>query len=93
MNKSQLVLQIASRMDSTKPTAEAALNAVIESIAESLAKGEAVSLVGFGTFNTAKRRSKVGRNPKTGDQMTIPETTVVKFKPGKSLKEIVQVKA
>lgn len=93
MNKSQLVLQIASRMDSTKPTAEAALNAVIESIAESLAKGEAVSLVGFGTFNTAKRPPKVGRNPKTGDQMTIPEKTVVKFKPGKSLKEIVQLKA
>ena len=70
----------------TKKDAEKAVNAVFQSIEEALAKGEKVQLVGFGTFETKERAARVGRNPRTGDEIAIPATKVPGFKAGKALK-------
>lgn len=71
----------------TKKDAEKALNAVVESIEESLARGEKVSLVGFGTFEVRSRAARKGRNPQTGEEITIEAARVPAFKAGKSLKD------
>lgn len=89
MNKLDLVNAIAKEADVSKKTAEASLTAVLDSIKGSLAKGEKVSLVGFGTFETRKRAARKGRNPQTGKEMKIAAKTVPAFKPGKALKDAV----
>lgn len=72
-----------------KGQAAAAVDAFIESVKECLQKGEKVSLIGFGTFQVVMREARMGRNPKTGEQIQIPAKKQVKFKPGKDLSDSV----
>jgi len=67
--------------------AEAALNGLLDSITETLQSGDDVSLIGFGTFKVSERAERKGRNPKTGEEITIPACKAVKFTAGKALKE------
>ena len=90
MNKTDLVNEISKKSNLTKKDSEAALNATIESISETLSRKEKVQLVGFGTFETRKRAERKGRNPTTGKEMKIPAQHVPAFKPGKALKEKVK---
>lgn len=87
MNKNELIEAMAALTKDTKKSAEAHLNAFMEVVATEIAKGGSVQLVGFGTFETAKRAERNGINPSTKEPMTIPASTVAKFKPGKQLKE------
>jgi len=87
MNKGELVDAIADKAGVTKKEADAVLTAVLETIQESVAEGNKVTLVGFGTFEARQRQSREGRNPKTGEVMTIPATTVPVFSAGKLFKE------
>lgn len=89
MNKIELVTGIAEISGLKKVEAEKALDAFMAVIERELSKGEEVRLVGFGTFTVAKRAATEGRNPKTGEALSIPERTVPKFKPGKQLKDAV----
>ncbi|MBD2024391.1 HU family DNA-binding protein [Leptolyngbya sp. FACHB-711] len=89
MNKGELVDKIAEKANVTKREAEAMLNALTESIMEAVADGEKVTLVGFGTFEARQRQEREGRNPKTGEAMTIPASTVPAFSAGKLFKETV----
>lgn len=89
MNKAGLVAAIAQKVGISKVVAEKALKGVVDSIAEALAKGESVSLVGFGSFAVQQRASRRGRNPRTGARITIPARKVPKFTPGKTLKDLV----
>ncbi|BDR68400.1 transcriptional regulator [Clostridium tetani] len=87
MNKSELITSMAEKSKLTKKDAELALKAFIETVEETLETGEKVQLVGFGTFETRKRAARIGRNPKTKEEIQIPESTVPVFKPGKEFKE------
>ena len=89
MNKQQLVEAMASKSELTKVDAEKALKAFIDTVTEELKNGGKVQLVGFGTFEVAERAERQGRNPKTGEAITIPASTSPKFKAGKALKDIV----
>lgn len=89
MNKGELVDAIAKRADVTKKQADAVLSAALDSIMEAVSEGDKVTLVGFGSFESRERKAREGRNPKTGDKMEIPETTVPAFSAGKSFKELV----
>lgn len=89
MNKLDLVNAISKETGVSKKVADQALAAVLDSIKESLKKGEKVSLVGFGTFETRKRAARKGRNPQTGKEMKIAAKTVPAFRPGKALKDSV----
>lgn len=90
MNKPELVNAIAEKTGLNKKDSERAVNALVESISEALAKGEKVSLVGFGTFEVRTRQARTGRNPRTGQTLTIPAAKVPAFKPGKQLRELVK---
>lgn len=85
MNKAQLVDAVAAKSGLSKVDAKKALDAVVEATSEALKSGDRVALVGFGSFSVTTRSARVGRNPKTGGEITIPEKTVVKFKPGSEL--------
>ncbi|AZV58800.1 HU family DNA-binding protein [Clostridium sp. AWRP] len=87
MNKSELIAGIAEKSKLTKKDVEAALKGFIESVEETLEKGEKVQLVGFGTFETRKRAERIGRNPRTKEEIKIPESTVPVFKAGKEFKD------
>lgn len=87
MNKSDLITSMAEKSKLTKKDAEAALKSFIDSVEETLEKGEKVQLVGFGTFETRKRAARVGRNPRTKEEINIPESTVPVFKAGKEFKD------
>lgn len=89
MNKGELVDEIARKADVTKKQADAVLSAALEVIMDAVASGDKVTLVGFGSFESRERKAREGRNPKTGDKMEIPETTVPAFSAGKSFKELV----
>ncbi|MGB3765320.1 MAG: HU family DNA-binding protein [Phormidesmis sp.] len=86
MNKSELVDAIAEKTETTKADADLMVTALIESIMESVAKGEKVSLIGFGSFEPRERKARDGRNPHTGETLKIPATTVPAFSAGKSFK-------
>lgn len=86
MNKTELVAAIAEKTELSKKDAEKALKAFTEVVAEELQKGEKIQLVGFGTFEVADRPAREGRNPKTGEVMTIAASKSPKFKAGKALK-------
>lgn len=90
MNKTELISSVAEKTDLTKKDAEKAVNAVFAAIEEALARGEKVQLVGFGTFEVRDRKERTGRNPQTGEEITIPAAKVPAFKAGKSLKEAVE---
>lgn len=87
MNKGQLVEKLAEKTNLTKSQAENLLDATIEIIQKTVAKGDEVKLVGFGTFSRTSRKSRTGRNPKTGAPVQIPDSKVPRFKPGKDFKE------
>ena len=89
VNKKELVESIAEAAEINKVAAEKALNGTMTAIAEALKKGDAVTLVGFGTFSVSKRESRQGRNPKTGDTIKIPAKNVARFKAGSKLSETV----
>lgn len=87
MNKAELVEKIARHAKIPKIQAEAVLDATLLTITQTVAKGEDVKLVGFGSFSQAHRKSREGRNPKTGETVKIPGAKVPKFKPGKEFKD------
>ncbi len=89
MNKSELVEQVASSADVPKSTATKVIDAMLEIVSGSLAGGEDVVLVGFGTFAVKDRPERTGRNPKTGEPILIKASKVPSFKAGKVLKEAV----
>ena len=89
MNKSDLIAAIAAKTGETKKDAEATVNAFIDVVTESLAKGEKVQLVGFGSFEVRKRAARKGRNPQTKEEIKIPASKAPVFKAGKALKEVV----
>lgn len=90
MNKAELVAAVAEKAEVSKKDAEKAVNAVLASIEEALARDEKVQLVGFGTFEVKDRAERVGRNPQTKEEIVIPASRVPAFKAGKALKEAVQ---
>ncbi|MED4256571.1 bacterial nucleoid protein Hbs [Priestia megaterium] len=90
MKKAEFVEAVASKSELTKQEAKKAVDALFETISTTLAKGEKVQLVGFGTFEVRERAERTGRNPQTGEEMTIPATKVPGFKVGKELKEAVK---
>ena len=87
MNKSELIASMAEKANLTKKDAEVALKAFIESVEETLEKGDKVQLVGFGTFETRERAAREGRNPRTKEVIKIAASTVPVFKAGKEFKE------
>ncbi len=89
MNKSEFIQAMAEKSDLSVKDATAALNATLETIQESLRKGEPVSFVGFGTFEVKERAARTGRNPRTKQPVEIPASKAPSFKAGKSLKEAV----
>lgn len=90
MNKAELIASIAEKGNLTKKDSEAALNAFMRSVEETLATGEKVQLVGFGTFEVRDRKAREGRNPRDPEQVIqIPASKAPVFKAGKALKEIV----
>lgn len=91
MNKAELVEKLSRRTKLPKTQSETVLNAALEIIQKAVAKGEDVKLVGFGTFDQTIRKSRNGRNPKTGTSLIIPESKVPRFRPGKDFKDIVKV--
>jgi DNA-binding protein HU-beta len=89
MTKAELVEVMASKAELTKADAARALDAFQAAVTEALKKGEKVTLVGFGTFESKKRPARTGRNPQTGAEVKIPARKVVSFKAGSKLKEAV----
>ena len=89
MNKSELIEAIAASADIPKAAATRALDAMVESVTDSLKKGESVSLVGFGTFAIKERAARTGRNPQTGQPIEISAAKVPSFKAGYALKDAV----
>ena len=89
MNKAELVATVAEKAGLSKKDSEKAVNAVLDTITGALETGEKVQLVGFGVFDVKVRGARVGRNPKTKEEIAIPESRVPQFKAGKALKDIV----
>ena len=89
MTKAELVAEAADAANTTKAATEKVLNAVLTSVESALVEGKNVTLVGFGTFTTAERQAREGRNPKTGKKIDIPAAKVAKFRPGKKLRDAV----
>ena len=89
MNKTELVAAVAAKIDTTKKDAEKAVTAVLDTVAEALANGEKVQLVGFGTFEVAERPARQGINPQTKETIEIAASKSPRFKAGKALKDAV----
>ena len=89
MNKNDLISTVAESSGLSRGDASVAVESVFDAISKSLAKGDEVRLVGFGTFSVAKRKASTGRNPRTGEPMTIKASNQPKFKAGKGLKDAV----
>ncbi len=88
--KSELIEKIADKTGFTKKKSESFLNACVEAIEEDLQNGGNLKLTGFGSFKVEHRKEREGRNPQTGEKITIPASRVVKFSPGKELRENIQ---
>lgn len=93
MNKSELIEALAERAELTKAKATHAVDSLIEIITSAIAKGQSVALIGFGTFKSALRAAREGKNPKTGEKLKIAATKVPKFSAGAALKAAVSGKA
>ena len=91
MNKKELIKAISERTDITQKEVDIVLSEFQDVVKEELAKGEKVQLVGFGTFEVTERGERMGRNPKTGEEMLIKSSKSPKFKAGKALKDAVNV--
>ena len=87
MNKTQLIEAVAAKANIKKKDAEAAVNAFAEAVAEALKAGDKVQLVGFGTFEVKAREAREGRNPRTGEKITIAASKHPAFTAGKALKD------
>ena len=90
MNKTEFINAVAAKEGIEKKCAEKAVNAVFATIADELAKGEKIQIVGFGTFEVRERSEKQGRNPRTGETMTVPASKVPAFIAGAALKKAVK---
>lgn len=90
MNKTELVAAIAAETGLTKKDAEAAVTAFTSNVIREVAAGHDVQLIGFGTFTTTERAARQGRNPQTGEALSIPAVTAPKFKAGKAFKDAVK---
>lgn len=86
MTKTELIRHMSKKLDSQKE-AQSALESLLSAISETLKNGDPVSLAGFGTFKVSKRNARKGRNPQTGEEIKIPSKNVVRFLPGKHLKD------
>ena len=93
MTKADLVEEVARVSELTKKHAEIIVNTVFDSIVDALRKDEKIELRGFGSFRIRQRRSRQGRNPKTGDKVDVPAKRIPYFKPGKELKELINTSA
>ena len=89
MNKTELIASVAESAGLTKKDAERVINATVETITESLCKGDKVSVSGFGIFEVKNREARVGRNPRTKETIEIPATRLPAFKASKTLKDTV----
>ncbi len=90
MTKADLVSKIAGESGITKSQAEKAVDGFVAAVSSALAGGEKITLVGFGTFSVGERAQREGRNPRTGEKISIPAAKVVKFKAGKTLSDKVK---
>ncbi|MBY0200167.1 HU family DNA-binding protein [Priestia megaterium] len=90
MKKAELIDAVATKAELTKQDSKKAVDALFETISNTLAKEEKIQLIGFGTFEVRERAERTGRNPQTGEEMTIPASKVPAFKPGKEFKEAVK---
>ena len=89
MNKTELIAAVAEKAGISKKDADAAVNTTLDTIVEMVAAGDKVQLVGFGTFEPRERSAKTGKNPRTGESIEIPASTIPAFKAGKAFKDIV----
>jgi integration host factor subunit beta len=89
MTKAELVDEVARVVQLTKKQAETIVNIVFDSIVDSLRSGQKIELRGFGSFRLRSRKSRTGRNPKTGEKVDVPSKKIPYFKPGKELKELI----
>ncbi|SHJ08433.1 HU family DNA-binding protein [Lutispora thermophila] len=89
MNKAELIASMAEKCELTKKDTEKALKAFMDTVQEALEKGDKVQLVGFGTFEVKERAARIGRNPRTKEEIKIPASKAPVFKPGKDLKDSV----
>ena len=89
MNKAELIAAVAENTGLSKKDSEKAVNATFETITSALEAGEKVSLVGFGAFDVKERAARMGRNPRTKEEVEIPASRVPQFKAGKALKDAV----
>lgn len=89
MNKAELIEQIAESSGVTKVTAKKALDSFLTNMGKAMQQGERVIVSGFGSFHISERAEKTGRNPQTGETISIPAHRVVKFRPGKKLRSVV----
>lgn len=93
MNKSELIEALATKAELSKAAAGRAVDVLVEEIVTAVAKGDSVTLAGFGTFKSAARAAREGKNPKTGEKIKIAATTVPKFSAGATFKQEVAAKA
>ena len=93
MTKAELVDEVAHAVQLTKKQAETIVNIVFDSIVDSLRAGQKIELRGFGSFRLRSRKSRTGRNPKTGEKVDVPSKKIPYFKPGKELKELINQQA
>ena len=89
MNKAELIAVVAEKAELSKKDAEKAVNALVDAVTEGLQSGEKVQLVGFGVFEVKARAERMGRNPKTKEQIKIPASKVPVFKAGKAFKDAI----
>ena len=89
MNKTELIAAVAEKSGLSKKDSEKAVSAVLDAVTAALVAGDKVQLVGFGTFDVKERAARVGRNPKTKEEIQIPASRVASFKVGKALKDAV----
>jgi len=90
MTKAELVAKMAEKAGLTKADAERALTEFLKAVQETLVKEKKMTLTGFGTFVVEERQARTGRNPRTGEELKIPACKVVKFRPGKDLKDAIK---
>ena len=90
MTKAELVAKIANEVDITKSQADKVVDGFVAAVSSALSGGDKITLVGFGTFSVMARSQREGRNPRTGEKLTIPASKAVKFKAGKTLSEKVK---
>lgn len=90
MNKGELIGAIAEKTEMTQKQVDTVVNKLIDTVKEAVAGGEKITLTGFGTFEKRDRKARTGRNPRTGEEMQIPASSVPAFSAGKQFKDAVK---